>query len=175
VHGQPRAGLPSSRPPDSKTISREGFLTFFQNTESRNYQDPKHPPVSSLPAPCFYSDFSIGLLGLISGGNPNVPLNNKALDGWVSLQENRLLHPLGMNSTYLYPPPGGQTKVVHGYNQAVGFPVIANGYVIGINLEAPGSGYSASAPPRVSIVGGGGKGAEASANVDAKGEPSRVS
>jgi CubicO group peptidase (beta-lactamase class C family) len=109
------------------------------------------------------------LLGLILGGNPNVPLNNKALDGWISLLENRLLHPLGMNSTYLYPPPGGQTKVAHGYNQAVGSPVIANGHVIGINLEAAGSGYSASAPPPVRIVGGGGTGAEASANVDAKG------
>src|SRR5262249_4128845 len=32
-----------------------------------------------------------------------------------------------------------------------------------------GSGYSASAPPQVRIVGGGGAGAEASANVDANG------
>jgi hypothetical protein len=104
--------------------------------------------------------FSIGLLGLILGGNPNVPLNNEALDGWVSLLENRLLHPLGMNSTFLYPPPGGQIKVAQAPS------VIENGQVTGITLVAPGSGYSASVPPQVRIVGGGGTGAEASATVE---------
>jgi CubicO group peptidase (beta-lactamase class C family) len=158
--------LKSDRPtPDVYTA--QDFLKFFQNTVPKNYQYTKSPPVASLPAPYFYSDFSIGLLGLILGGNPNVPLSNQALNGWVSLLNNRLLLPLRMGSTYLYPSPRRQASIALEYNQAVGSVVIANGQVNGITLEVPGSGYSA--PPQVSIMGGGGTGAEATAMVDTNG------
>jgi CubicO group peptidase (beta-lactamase class C family) len=158
--------LKSDRPtPDVYTA--QDFLKFFQNTVPKNYQDTNPPPVTSLPAPYFYSDFSIGLLGLILGGNPNVPLSNQALNGWVSLLKNRLLHPLRMEDTYLYPSPGRQVSIVLGYNQAVGSAVVANGQVSGITLEVPGSGYRA--PPEVSFVSGGGKGAQATAMVDKNG------
>jgi hypothetical protein len=107
--------LKTDRPtPDHYTA--QDFLTFFQNTVPENYQDTKSPPVTSLPAPYFYSDFSIGLIGLILGGNPNVPLSNQALNGWVSLLKSRLLLPLRM----------GGTRIALGYHQAVGSVVIAN-------------------------------------------------
>lgn len=158
--------LKTDRPtPDVYTA--QDFLTFFQNTVPKDYQNTKAPPVTSLPAPYFYSDFSVGLLGLILGGNPNTPLGNQALGGWASLLQNHLLRPLRMENTYLYPPPRSGTRVVLGYNQAVGSAIIANGQLSAIMLGVPGSGYIS--PPHVSIIGGGGTGAGATANIDSKG------
>lgn len=158
--------LKTDRPTPEVYTARD-FLTFFQNTVPKNYQNTKTPPVTSLPAPYFYSDFSVGLLGLILGGNPKVPLDNQALNGWESLLQNRLLRPLLMGNTYLYPSPRSQVSVALGYDQAVGSAVITNGQVSEIVLGVPGSGYTSS--PQVSISGGGGTGAEATANIDGKG------
>jgi hypothetical protein len=143
-------------------------LKYFQNTVLKNYQDTPAKPITSLPAPYFYSDFSIGLVGLILGGEPNAPLSNKALDGWVNLLEKRLLDPLRMRNTYLFPSASG---VARGYDEAVGEAVVAHGKVSEINVDIPGSGYGSShiSPPGVSIAGGGGVGAEATATVDDKG------
>jgi CubicO group peptidase (beta-lactamase class C family) len=162
----PPGCLPSSRPTPG-AYDAQTFLKFFQNTVPKNYQATPPKKVSSLPAPYFYSDFSLGLLGLILGGNPRVSLSNEVLGGWVKLLENRLLLPLGMRNTYLYPLPNNQGRLALGYDQAVATAVIAAGQVQEIKLEVPGSGYES--PPKVSIKGGGGTGAEATAQVDSKG------
>lgn len=160
--------LPSSRP-DTTDYDAQRFLSFFQNTVPKNYQETPPIQVSSLPAPYNYSDFSVGLLGLILGGNPTIHLGNQALDGWVSLLETRLLRPLQMRGTYLFPPPRAPVSIALGYNQADGAAIITAGQVSNIVLDVPGSGYSASSPPRVSIEGGGGTGAQANAIVDSDG------
>ncbi|MCI0468270.1 MAG: serine hydrolase [Beijerinckiaceae bacterium] len=151
--------------PTPAAYDAQQFLSFFQNTVPKNYQLTTPKPVSTLPAPYFYSDFSVGLLGLILGAKPNVALSNAALGGWASLLRNRLLAPLGMSSTFLFPPQG--SNLVSGYNQATGSAIVALGQVRAITLGVPGSGYAA--PPKVTIKGGGGTGAQATAQIDGKG------
>ncbi|HET6379015.1 MAG TPA: serine hydrolase [Methylocella sp.] len=158
--------LPSDRPAPA-VYNAQKFLAFFQNTVPKNYQLAKPEPVTSLPAPYYYSDFSVGLLGLILGGSPNTPLSNAALGGWVKLLRERLLRPLGMRNTYLFPPSQSPVPLALGYNQAIGSAIVASGQVRAIALEAPGSGYTA--PPKVTIKGGGGTGARATAQIGSNG------
>lgn len=160
-------GCLSSLRPTPAVYNAQKFLAFFQNTEPKNYQLSPPKPVTSLPAPYFYSDFSVGLLGLILGGRPNAPLSNAALGGWVKLLRERVLRPLGMRNTYLYPPPQSPVPLALGYNQAIGSAAVALGQVRAIALLSPGSGYTA--PPKVTIKGGGGTGAQATAQIGSDG------
>jgi CubicO group peptidase (beta-lactamase class C family) len=127
------------------------FLDFFQNAKPENFHS-KPPTQSSLPAPYHYSDFAIGLLGLLlpSGGM----INDASLLGWFIEVSNQILTPLGMNSTYLQGSlPGGVTPA-KGFSLALASAEVKNGQISAIKAPKGGSGYSSSSPPAVTILGG---------------------
>jgi CubicO group peptidase (beta-lactamase class C family) len=159
---QPPGCLPTSRPKLTVYTARD-FVKFFQGAIPRDYQAKPHKPVYTLPAPYNYSDFSVGLLGLLLGGDPRARLTNAALDGWFGLISQRLLGPLHMDSTYLYVPSASQARVAPGYEPAIATPIVAQGRLSAINLVDGGLGYSQA--PAVTISGGGGSGASATAAV----------
>ncbi len=179
--------MPNDRPSISQ-YDAQNFLLFLQNVPLMNYQHEdkkgKIDPITitSLPAPYEYSDFSVGLLGLILGANPNTPLNNGALTGWVNLLNQRLLLPLGMTHTFLPPIPlggsvgcipGGSVDCgtvgsVSGYDLATGYvdTVSPSGGLENLVVEQGGGYYNSGAfSPWVKIVGGGGSGAKVTATV----------
>lgn len=156
-------GCPPDSRPDIQTYTAGDFAVFFRNTVPMNEQVSPPIPVSTLPAPYFYSDISIGLLGLLIGAPTDEPLNNDALTGWKNVLQTELLDPLGMSDTMLYeptsPPPG--TNIAQGYYRAIATPVVGNGQVTGFTITAGGT-YPNGAPA-VTIVGGNGNGATAKA------------
>ncbi|WP_041368184.1 serine hydrolase domain-containing protein [Methylocella silvestris] len=163
---QPPGCLKTDRPPTSEYTAQD-FLRYFQNAAPQNFQPPP-PSVKALPAPYFYSDFTVGLLGLILGASPNAPLSNAALKGWEGMLQKQILGPLNMRDTALYPPTSSSSAL--GYQQAIGAPVLVNGALSAINLVVAGAGYrSAADPPKVAISGGAGVGAQATAKVGANG------
>jgi CubicO group peptidase (beta-lactamase class C family) len=74
-----------------RDYNAKDFLAFFQNTVPTNYQNSPPQPAASLPVPYFYSDYSIGLLGLLLGATPNRPIDDSTLAGWWSLNQRALL------------------------------------------------------------------------------------
>jgi hypothetical protein len=120
-------------------------------------------PVTKLPAPYNYSDFSVGLLGLLLGGD-GAPLTNQALTAWTEKLQSELLDPLSMTSTYLFGVPADQA--VHGYDLATADATVEHHHISSINVLTSGSLYSS--PPTVTIAGGGGVGASAIAELDKK-------
>jgi CubicO group peptidase (beta-lactamase class C family) len=153
--------LPSARP-TIDTYTGQDFAEYFQTAVPRNFFNDPPTPVSTLPAPYNYSDYSIGLLGLLLGDQPNTPLSNAALTGWFDQVQSEILTPLGMNSTYLFDAKG---LIASGYEPALATATVSNGEISAITVTSPGGIYSA--PPRVKIVGGGGHGATAQATIDA--------
>ncbi len=158
--------LPNGRP----TIAEYGaadFLKFFRNTVPKNYNLKSPAPVASVPAPYFYSDFSIGLLGLVLGRTPNVPIDDSALTKWWRSVESQILTPLGMRRTYLDVPKEAQGSRAVGYSPTVAAVLPSgvgkNGAIETIALINSGPGYETS--PEVAITGGGGAGASATATV----------
>lgn len=156
--------LPSGRPPINEYTARD-FAAYFANTVPMNYQptklDPPQPPEKTgLPAPYFYSDFGLGLLGLLIASDDG-KLTNKDFWAWYAQIESNLLDPLGMTDTYLYVPSSKIGQRALGYDQAIGRAEIENGSVQQIELLARGNAYEAT--PKVRIVGGGGTGAKANA------------
>jgi CubicO group peptidase (beta-lactamase class C family) len=147
--------LPSRRP----TIADYGaadFLTFF-----RNFIEP-----TALPASYEYSDFSTGLLGLFLGTASDQPITDSSLDGWYAAVGERILTPLGMTSTFLRVPAVQAGRVAKGYHLATASAELGSGGAISqINLKGGGFGYDDLAPPQVTIAGGGGVGATATATV----------
>ena len=124
-----------------------------------------------LPAPYFYSDISIGLIGVLLGAQPNTPLDNSALDGWLALLRERILDPLRLTDTFLYPadatPPQAK-RLASGYEPALTLASVSSGRVRDVQVTAQGTSYT-TAP--VVIQGGGGAGAQAVAEVDGEGQP----
>ncbi|MEJ8573293.1 serine hydrolase domain-containing protein [Microbaculum marinum] len=159
--------LPSERPPIREYTGRD-FASYFANTVPMNYQPtklkpPQPPERTRLPAPYFYSDFGIGLLGLLiasDGGR----LTNRDFWAWYAQIESNLLEPLGMADTYLFVPTSKLGQRALGYDQALGRAEIVNGSVQQIVLLARGSAYAST--PKVRIIGGGGTGAKAIAILD---------
>ena len=144
--------LPAPRP----TIDAYGaarFVDFFRNTK----------PSAPLPAPYEYSDFSVGLLGLLLGSTPGTPLSDAALDRWYAGVRADLLQPLGMRHTYLflpYPTP----PLALGYDLALADATPnAQGQIQSVAVTNTGSGFTRA--PAVRIVGGGGGGATATATL----------
>jgi hypothetical protein len=131
----------------------------------KNYNDDPPQGVTSLPAPYFYSDFSIGLLGLLLGSYPNLPIDNHTLDRWFAMVENSLADPLGMRSTYLEVPSSEAWRAAGGYDRALATATVSNGLVASITVTSPGGSYDPQPPPNVEISGGGGTGATATAFV----------
>jgi CubicO group peptidase (beta-lactamase class C family) len=157
---------PGCRPSVRPAISAYGgaqFLDFFQHATPQNFYTNPPTPVSSLPAPYNYSDFAIGLLGLLmpSGG----VINDASLLGWFIQVSNQILTPLGMNSTYLQgSAPSGLTPA-KGYSLALASAEVKNGQIGSIKVLNGGSGYSSSSPPAVTILGGSTRTASAFATV----------
>src|SRR5262249_14852644 len=67
--------LPSTRPTISDYTAQD-FLDYFRGTTPMNYQMTPPVAVTSLPALYFYSDYSIGLLGLLLGTPPGQAVSN---------------------------------------------------------------------------------------------------
>jgi CubicO group peptidase (beta-lactamase class C family) len=156
----PPGCLPSPRP----TIADYGgsdFGLYFANAKPKNYQT--NPPTpTDLPAPYFYSDYGVGLLGLLLAGNDR-PLADEDVDDWADQVHEHILTPLDMTDTYLYVPVSEQDRLSAGYDQALASAEVAGGAVSAIAVHAGGFGYAA--PPKVHVVGGGGSGARAAASV----------
>ena len=158
--------LPNARPTFSQYTDVD-FLDFFRNAKPTDYT--KSPPqvLTCLPGPYFYSNFGIGLLGLILG-NPGQSIaaidTAKAVNAWFDLVSSEILTPLGMNETYLtLPNSTPASRIVGGYSRATARATVAGGKISALNVVYAG-GHYASAPP-VTISGGGGSGAAATATV----------
>ncbi len=186
---QDKCCLPGALPGDNErpTIcdySAQDLVTYFQNVEPSNEWE-KEPdkcdpePAPSLPANYNYSDISTGLIGLLLGGNPHQPLSNQALQGWYELVNHKIKVPLSMHDTILYSPdaaclmpyatatPGQKTRLAAGYGQALATAKVddeASGQISKIDLDSGGFGYLVL-NPLVTILGGGGSGATAHAEV----------
>ncbi len=157
--------LPSQRPPIEQYTARD-FARFFTHTTTQNYNCT--PPVKAAPpVEYLYSDFSIGLLGLLLGSTPNHLIDNRALDGWWSLTQSRLLGTLHMDDTFLNVPPQKQALVAQGYELAGAQAIVSNGQIASVTVSEPGGGYTTV--PIVTVSGGGGSGASLTATVE-KGE-----
>ena len=156
--------LPSARPTISD-YSAQDFLAYFRNTTPMNYQAMPPAMITSLPAPYFYSDYSIGLLGLLLATPHGQSVSNNSLDRWWKEVQSRILDPLGMTSTYLYVPARvPQTRIANGYSPALASAQVQGGVITGITLLEKGAAYSS--PPAVTITGGLGSGAAATAVLD---------
>ncbi|MHB8381293.1 MAG: serine hydrolase [Candidatus Binataceae bacterium] len=162
--------LPSSRP-TIDTYTAQDFAAYFQTALPRNFFNQPPTLVKTLPAPYNYSDYSIGLLGLLLGDQPNTPLTNAALTGWFNQVQSGILTPLRMTRTFLFNPKGG--VIAAGYEPALADATISNGQISGISVISPGGMYAAA--PRVKIVGGGGRGATAQATLGSTGSVNSIS
>ena len=167
------AGLPDEPPPCQPSQSPgcigSGRPTIEDYTagDFATYITQNYVAPSPLPAPFFYSDISIGLLGLLLGADPGVPLTNAALSGWLDLVSDRITGPLGMADTFLSgdATTNQQRRLAGGYQQALARASVSPaGQVNQITVGAGGAGYAT--PPAVAIRGGGGTGARAQASVD---------
>jgi CubicO group peptidase (beta-lactamase class C family) len=152
-------GCIPSRDPTTEQYDAKDFLDYFQNVT-----------VPSLPAPYSYSNFAIGLLGLLMASEG--PINNASLLGWFIQVDNQILTPLGMNRTYLL---GAQPSLIipaSGYSLALASAHVETGQISAIKKLNGGSSYSS--PPAVTISGGGGSGAAASAEIDSGGHVTQI-
>ena len=146
--------LPGTLRPTITQYNAGDFAAFF-----RTYNIGKNPP----PLEYLYSDYSLGLLGLLLGAVPGKPLGNAALTGWESLLTSEILRPLKMHSTFLDVPSNETALLAPGYTQAIASAVVRNGGVARLAPIDPGAGYTAA--PAVTISGGGGTGAMAEAEL----------
>lgn len=161
----PPACLPNGRPtPDQ--YSAGDFAEYL-----RSFDAP-----TPLPATYFYSDISTGLIGLLLGAPRNIPLDNGALDGWLSLLQTRIVHPLRLTETFLFPDeatPAQTKRLASGYAQALAAATVSSHAVSAIEVIARGQGYTSA--PAVTIQGGGGSGAQASAKINDNGAVTEIS
>lgn len=155
--------MPSPRP----TIQQYGpqdMAAYFRSVTPYNFSTDPPIPAKRLPAPYLYSNFSVGMLGLLIGGAPGEPLGNKAVRGWYGKVQDEILMPLGMQNTYLRVPAGKEGRKISGYNLATAVAgVDDDGAVANVTMVTNGGFYDA--PPQVKILGGGGSGASASATL----------
>jgi CubicO group peptidase (beta-lactamase class C family) len=140
--------------PTLSQYSGPDFAAFF-----RHYKTAGAPP-----QPYLYSDYSLGLLGLLLGSEADTALTNKALTGWETLLGTKLLKPLNLTNTYLNVPKAALSRLAPGYQQAVAMATVSGGAVSGLTVAVSGAGYSSA--PAVTISGGGGSGAQAEAKID---------
>ena len=149
--------------PPASVYTPADLVTFFQNTVPTNYIDKPPVALTSLPGPAVYSDFSVGLLGLLLG-TPSGPIGTASDQGWYDLLSREIAVPLGLTDTYLQPPPDvPKGRIAAGYDPAGASAILVNGTVAHIKVYDPGENYGTA--PAVSIVGGGGSGATATATV----------
>jgi len=154
--------LPSGRP-TLKQYDGQDFATYFANTVPQNFSANPPKPARKLPAPYYYSDFGVGLLGLLLAERDK-PLSNADVAGWNTKIKRQILNPLNMRRTYLNVPKARSGLIAAGYNQATARASVDNGAIADIDLITPGGLYTSA--PKVRITGGGGTGAKAVAELD---------
>ena len=140
--------------PTIKQYTGQDFAAFF-----RHYDTGSAPP-----HPYFYSDFSLGLTGLLLGTEPGSALSNRSLRGWKTLLKSQLLRPLTMDSTFMNVPDRAAAWLAPGYTQALADANVLSGGVTSLNIVASGSNYATA--PDVTITGGGGTGASYTAQLN---------
>ena len=158
--------LPSGRP----TIAEYGaaqFANYFRFVVPHNFQATPPKPVTSLPAAYNYSDFSVGLLGLLLVAPAGEALANSAVEAWHEQVQADILRPLKMRNTLLTVPARALHKKAAGYAQALAHAEVSGGVITEIVVENPGEFYDA--PPQVTIKDGAGEGATAVANLSGHG------
>jgi CubicO group peptidase (beta-lactamase class C family) len=168
----PTPGCLPSADASLQDYNAKDFLAFFQSTVPTNYQDTPPQPAASLPVPYFYSDYSIGLLGLLLGAAPNRPIDDSTLAGWWSLNQRALLDPLEMSSTYLFVPDPALPRLAQGYELAEADATVDAGQIAAITVTNAGGSYVEE--PAVTIKGGGGSGAAAVATLDQSGHVTSI-
>jgi len=145
--------LPNKAPPIT-TYTSEDMAAFF-----RTYALPGKPPHAYI-----YSDFALGLVGLLLGAPAGKPIENVALTGYEKLLTNNLLSPLHLTNTFFNVPAKSQALIATGYTPAIAeVSIDTQGGIGAITIENPGTGYAVA--PKVTIGGGGGKGATATAKL----------
>src|SRR5262249_29059007 len=151
---RPPGCIPNFRP----TISEYGaqdLLDYF-----RAFSAPQ------LPGPYFYSNISIGLIGVILGSNLNAPMGDDAVQGWVNLVRQRITDPLGMTDTLLFDQdasPSQQARLAGGYSTPQVEATASNG---GLVISGFNGGCNYSSAPAATVVGGGGSGATVVTSID---------
>ena len=155
-------------PNDRPTIEQypaQSMARYFQAKNPMDFSGDEPVRALRLPAPYFYSNFSVGMLGLLMGGPAGQPITNDNIFGWFDAVKADVLQPLRMNDTVLYVPENAQASTVQGYNRATAHAVVSTGGgVSGVEVVNHGSYYGGGVP-QVTISGGGGAGATAVARV----------
>ena len=95
---------------------------------------------TSLPTAYTYSDYSLGLLGLLLAGGSG-PLANGDLNRWYRRIERQLTGPLGMERTFLKVPQA-VTNRSEGYVTVVAEAIATGGAVTAIRLARPVYGHN---------------------------------
>lgn len=149
---------PNGRPTIQEYTASD-LITFLENTTPMDF-NVSPATATTLPAPYFYSDISIGILGLLlpyafDEGFSADPIG----DYWTYLTDS-VLTPIGMGDTYLFVPADPGVPVAEGFDLAYAAPTIdaTTGAIDELNPSVVSSGYTTV--PTVSITGGGGSGAE---------------
>ena len=155
--------IPNDRPAIAE-YGAQDLLDYF-----RAFSAPR------MPGPYFYSDISTGLIGLILGSNPNAPMGDDAVQGWIGLVRDRITGPLGMTDTFLFDQdatPSQQARLAGGYSQPSVEATASGGGVVILGFDG-GLGYSA--PPPATVAGGGGSGAVVTTSIDGFGHIENIS
>lgn len=153
--------LPSGRP-DISHYSAGDFVRFFRHTVPYDFTQSSPVPAAEVPAPYSYSNYGVGLLGLLLASRDG-KLSNGDLKRWFDKVQDEILTPLGMNDTYLNVPTEQAPRLAGGYQQALARAQVANGQVSSITLSDTGANYTQA--PAIHIRGGGGTGARATATL----------
>ncbi|MEM7144134.1 MAG: serine hydrolase domain-containing protein [Verrucomicrobiota bacterium] len=162
---------PGNERPNLTEYSPTDLMAFLGNAVPTNFNTDPHK-TTSLPAPYFYSDTSIGILGLLLPYMTNQPFSSNPVGDWWTLVQDEVLTPLGMTDTQLSPLDGQLLPgAAEGFALALPIPVICpglctiNGQPVtnGIASLVPdllGARYDPSSPPVGTITGAGGSGAQ---------------
>ncbi|RXF74267.1 serine hydrolase [Hansschlegelia zhihuaiae] len=124
------------------------------------------PEATRAPAPYLYSNFSVGMLGLLLGGAPDKPLGDGAVRGWFDAVQSDIFKPLAMRDTFLKIPARLADRRVSGYDRATALAQVTDGAITGVTLVNPGGDYLVA--PQVAITGGNGSGATAVATLEGR-------
>ncbi|WOO40798.1 serine hydrolase [Rubellicoccus peritrichatus] len=149
---------PNSRPTIQEYTAPD-LITFLENTTPMNF-NVSPPTATTLPAPYFYSDISIGILGLLLPYQFNEGFSSDPIDDYWTYLSNTVLTPIGMSDTYLFVPSDPGVPVAEGFDLAFATETIdqTTGAIEALTPVSVSSGYVNT--PTVTITGGGGTGAE---------------
>ena len=150
----PMAGcLPGTPRPNIHQYNAQDFAAIFRTSQ-----------ISPPPQPYLYSDIDLGMLGLLLAAPPGTTLSNTAVQAWQQSISTHLTWPLAMRSTWLNVPKQEAPRAASGYTPAQASALLSGGHITALPLTSPGAGYTQA--PAVTIIGGGGTGAQAAATLN---------